>query len=156
MSLCCCHYKTSVYDQFYWHTSHPNTRIQTQHTCTLPTNNQNTCRIYLIDDSGDLYCCLLVWSLERFMWCIYPNHFQVLHRYWIINYFIIQGLYLLIGRKSYCKISKPRDSGLNFFKHSEIWPHLHSTAAEMPVKFLSDAVIITPNLAASRRREIWR
>ena len=34
--------------------------------------------------------------------------------------------------------------------------HLGSTAAEMPVKFQSDTIIITPNLAASRLREIWR
>ena len=34
--------------------------------------------------------------------------------------------------------------------------NLGSTAAEMPVKFQSDTIIITLNLAASRLREIWR
>ena len=34
--------------------------------------------------------------------------------------------------------------------------HLGSTAAEMSVKFQSDTIIITPHLAASRLREIWR
>ena len=34
--------------------------------------------------------------------------------------------------------------------------HLGSGAAEMAVKFQSDTIIITPNLAASWLREIWR
>ena len=34
--------------------------------------------------------------------------------------------------------------------------HLDSSAAEMPVKFQSDAIIITSNLAASRLHEILR
>ena len=46
--------------------------------------------------------------------------------------------------------SKPRDSGLNFCRH------LGSTAAKIPVKFQSDTITITPNLAASKLREIWR
>ena len=33
--------------------------------------------------------------------------------------------------------------------------HLGSGAAEMLVKFQSDTIIIIPNLAASRLREIW-
>ena len=31
-----------------------------------------------------------------------------------------------------------------------------STAVEMPVKFQSDTIIITPNLAASILHEFWR
>ena len=34
--------------------------------------------------------------------------------------------------------------------------YIGSTAAGIPVKFQSDTIIITPNLAASRLREIWR
>ena len=34
--------------------------------------------------------------------------------------------------------------------------HIGSSAAEMPAKFQSDTIIITPNLAASRLHEIWR
>ena len=33
--------------------------------------------------------------------------------------------------------------------------HLGSNAAELPVKFQSDTIIITSNLAASRLPEIW-
>ena len=34
--------------------------------------------------------------------------------------------------------------------------HLASSAGEMPVKFQSDAIIITPKHAASRLHEIWQ
>ena len=34
--------------------------------------------------------------------------------------------------------------------------HLGSSAAEMPVKYQSDKIIIRPNLAASRLHETWR
>ena len=36
------------------------------------------------------------------------------------------------------------------------YKHLRSIAAEMPVKFQSDAIIITSNLAASRLHDTWR
>ena len=51
-----------------------------------------------------------------------------------------------------CEVSKPRDSGLHFFHRSEIW----RSPAEMPVKFQSDAIIVSPNLAVSRLHEIGR
>ena len=51
-----------------------------------------------------------------------------------------------------CKVSKPRDSRLNFSNHW-IW---QSHAGEMAVKVQSDMIIKTPNLAFSRLREIWR
>ena len=44
------------------------------------------------------------------------------------------------------QVSKSRDSRL----------HFSNRAAEMPVKFQSDTIIITSNLAASRLHEIWR
>ena len=53
---------------------------------------------------------------------------------------------VLLPRKG----SKSRDSGLDFSNHSEIWQ-----APEMPVKFQSDTIIITSNLAASRLDGIW-
>ena len=54
------------------------------------------------------------------------------------------------------EVSKPRDSGSYFCHSSKFDRHLGSSAAEMPVKFRSDAVIITSNLAASILHEIWR
>ena len=56
------------------------------------------------------------------------------------------GLYSLSGWTSYRKISwspNPRE-------------FMDSSAAEMPVKFQSDTIIIISNLAASRLHEIWQ
>ena len=72
----------------------------------------------------------------------------------------IQGLYSLSGKTSYRKISWSLEAAKFVFR---LFPialkldnHLGSNAAEMPVKFQNDTIIITPNLAASRLREIWR
>ena len=43
----------------------------------------------------------------------------------------------------YRKVSKPRELYLNFHDHPEIWQAPNSTAAEVPVKFQSDAIIWT-------------
>ena len=58
------------------------------------------------------------------------------------------------GRTSY---RNSRDSGLNLSNRSEICDRLlGGTAAEMPFKFQSDMIIITPKVAASKLRENWR
>ena len=68
---------------------------------------------------------------------------------------MIQGLYSLSAKTSYCKMSwgdaKPLDSLLEFSNRSQI-----CCAAEMAVNFESDVITITSNLAASRLHEIWR
>ena len=46
------------------------------------------------------------------------------------------------------EVSKPRDSGLNFFKRPEIYRHIGSSAASLPVKFQSGTIIIASNLTA--------
>ena len=52
------------------------------------------------------------------------------------------------------EVSKPRVSGLDFSSRSTIWQALRLSAYEMPVKFQSGTIIITPNLSASRLHEI--
>ena len=64
----------------------------------------------------------------------------------VLNMTVYPSLYSLSG----LTVSRPWYSGLNFSNRSEI-----CSAVEMPVKFQSDTLIITPNLAASRLREIW-
>ena len=52
--------------------------------------------------------------------------------------------------------SKQGYSGLDFSNHSEFHRHPSSSAADMPVNFQSDAIIITSNLVALRLYTIWR
>ena len=66
-----------------------------------------------------------------------------------------QGLYSLSGKTSNRMISWSLEAtkfGFGLFK--SLWNLAGTCAAEMPVKFQSDAIIITPNLAASRLHEI--
>ena len=51
---------------------------------------------------------------------------------------------------------KPRVSGSDVSIALKFDRHIGSSAAEMPVKFQSDMIIITSNLVASRLHEIWR
>ena len=60
----------------------------------------------------------------------------------------------LIARSK--EVSKPRDFIYNRPIALIFGRHLGSTAAEVPVKFQSDAIIKTTNLAASRLHEILR
>ena len=76
----------------------------------------------------------------------------------IVNFtHIPQCLYSLSGKTSYSKISwnlvAPR-FGFRLFQ--SLWNLTGSSAAEMPVKFQSDTIVIAYNLAALRLCEIWR
>ena len=67
-------------------------------------------------------------------------------------------LYSLSGKTSYRKIPwSPRAArfGIRLFT-LKFDGHFSSSAAEMPIKFLSDAIIITSNLSASKLHEILR
>ena len=70
-----------------------------------------------------------------------------------------QGLYSLSGKASYHKISQSLEAArfgfLTFPVALKFNWQLGSSAAEIPVKFQSDMVIITSNLATSRLHEIW-
>ena len=71
-----------------------------------------------------------------------------------------QGLYSLSGHMSYRKMYWSLEATRFGFRPFPValkfdWL-LGSWAAEMPVKFQSDTIIITSNLAASRLHEIWR
>ena len=54
------------------------------------------------------------------------------------------------------EVSQPRDLCLELCDRSEIWYAPGSDAVEGPVKFQSDAMIRTTNLAASSFHEILR
>ena len=75
------------------------------------------------------------------------------------RYILVAGP-LLSGRTSYRKISWSLEATRFGFKLFSVAlkfdRHLGSGATEMPVKFQSDKIIITSNLAASRLREIWQ
>ena len=67
------------------------------------------------------------------------------------------GLYSLSGKTSYRKISWSLEAARFGFKlFQSLWNLAGTSAAEVPVKFQSDATIATSNLAASRLHEIWR
>ena len=70
-----------------------------------------------------------------------------------------QGLYSLRGRTSDRKISRSLEATKFVFRLSQIAlkldRHLGSIAVEMPIKFETDAIIITSNIAATRLHEIW-
>ena len=51
---------------------------------------------------------------------------------------------------------KSRSRFLNFLIALKFDKHLGNSAAETPVEFQSDTIIITSNLVASRLHEIWR
>ena len=70
-----------------------------------------------------------------------------------------QGLFSLSGRTSYRKISwcfEAARFGLVFSNRYGIWQARGSNAAEVPVEYQSDKIIITFNLTASRLHEILR
>ena len=50
----------------------------------------------------------------------------------------------------------PRDFYFELIDRSEIFRHIGSSVAEVPVKFQSDVMIWITNLVASRLREILR
>ena len=71
-------------------------------------------------------------------------------------FFQIRTLCKFQGRYSYHKISKPRDSSLDFAIALTFDGNLGSSAAKMPAQLQSDTTIITHNVAASRPQEIWQ
>ena len=73
--------------------------------------------------------------------------------------YISLGLYSLSRRVSYRKISWSLEAARFGFRLTialQIDGYLRNSAAEMPVKFQSDTIIIIPNLGASRLHELWR
>ena len=71
---------------------------------------------------------------------------------------VLQSLYSLSGKMSYCKIQWSFEAAWFGFRTYPIAQkfdrHLNSGAAEMIVKFQNDMTIITSNPAASRLNDI--
>ena len=107
--------------------------------------------------------CHALWDLCLYMWlpCIVglvPLHMAAMHCGTCASTYGCHALwdlclYSLSGKTSYPKISRSLelwDSGLHFLIALKSDKHFDSSAAEMPVKFQSDMIIIACNFAASR------